>query len=653
MKQNIILKNMKKTTMISILFLSAVTACGKSDTGSAVVEKFSSVLNRYSHSPADSLKYRAARFLLQNMEGHYTLNSSEMEQYRGKVMQVFRDNPFLSNDQYRQMYSILDRDVLGHSSACDTLYDSHVVTDSFLIATIEDSYRMWQQTARRISFENYCEYILPYRIGCEPLSRWREQYKDRYAGQMEVHYRKQRNNYEPFRLFAALNRGFNGAVYYPPRRQPELPLADLPDVKLASCEEYAARSVAQLRTFGIPSAVDFVPQWGNRSMGHTWTVMFADNDCTLPFGVNESIGAHFNERTDQTMPKVYRRTFSKRKWLEEIAGEKDTYIPELFRDDRLIDVTDRYVETSDTCIEMDEERLPPGAKWCYLAVFNNREWIPVAFAKICDGKARFAKMGTGIVYLPLCFDERGQKQDVGSPFLLETEGRMRVFTADTKRRESVKVSRKYREFESLWNYNRQVEGGRIVASNDRNFSDSVVIATISHVRENRFCTIPLDYKGEYRFYKYRSPNGSYGNIAEIEMYDDAGNEIRPVSSFGGIGAWVEHSPEKVFDGNVLTAYSRISPDGAWAAAELPKPVHLKKIRIHPRTDGNGIYRDNVYQLKYWRGNGWAIIGEKNGGVEDFLQFDGVPENALLLLHNATQGTEERIFTYEDGRQVWW
>ena len=36
-----------------------------------------------------------------------------------------------------------------------------------------------------------------------------------------------------------------------------------------------------------------------------------------------------------------------------------------------------------------------------------------------------------------------------------------------------------------------------------------------------------------------------------------------------------------------------------------------------------------------------------------LYVDNVPTNALLLLRNHTKGKEERIFTYENGEQVWW
>ena len=38
---------------------------------------------------------------------------------------------------------------------------------------------------------------------------------------------------------------------------------------------------------------------------------------------------------------------------------------------------------------------------------------------------------------------------------------------------------------------------------------------------------------------------------------------------------------------------------------------------------------------------------------DTLVYVEVPKNALLWLHNHTQGKEERIFTYENGKQIWW
>lgn len=46
------------------------------------------------------------------------------------------------------------------------------------------------------------------------------------------------------------------------------------------------------------------------------------------------------------------------------------------------------------------------------------------------------------------------------------------------------------------------------------------------------------------------------------------------------------------------------------------------------------------------------LGEKVADRE-FITYDQVPANALLWLKNHTKGEEERIFTYENGKQRWW
>jgi hypothetical protein len=47
------------------------------------------------------------------------------------------------------------------------------------------------------------------------------------------------------------------------------------------------------------------------------------------------------------------------------------------------------------------------------------------------------------------------------------------------------------------------------------------------------------------------------------------------------------------------------------------------------------------------------VGGRKLAVDNKLHYDDVPKGALLWLKNHTQGKEERIFTYEDGKQVWW
>ena len=72
----------------------------------------------------------------------------------------------------------------------------------------------------------------------------------------------------------------------------------------------------------------------------------------------------------------------------------------------------------------------------------------------------------------------------------------------------------------------------------------------------------------------------------------------------------------------------------------------------PRTDGNCIEIGDKYELKFWDSGSWRVLPEfiaKN----DILAFKNMPKNGLYVLTDKTKGKDQRIFTYEDGKQVWW
>ncbi|MCD8262113.1 MAG: hypothetical protein LUD15_12085 [Bacteroides sp.] len=72
----------------------------------------------------------------------------------------------------------------------------------------------------------------------------------------------------------------------------------------------------------------------------------------------------------------------------------------------------------------------------------------------------------------------------------------------------------------------------------------------------------------------------------------------------------------------------------------------------PRSDDNFIKDGEQYELFYWDRE-WVSLGKMRGErSKQYLEYDHVPRNALYLLRNLTKGKEERIFTYEDGKQVW-
>ena len=383
-------------------------------------------------------KQMAKEFLVRNMQGCYTFTSNNLTHYYSYLHDVFSSPNELSNNQYRATYAKALHAYPFVMSECDTLYDTQRVTEEYLQENINDAYSMWKKNSPHISFDTFCNYILPYRISCEPLSNWRRKYREFYSSSMPTYPARQYNYYHVFGMYSKLNTGFNAAVYYPTGSLPEFSLSDLLIVKLGNCESYSARSVAQLRAFGIPSTVDFVPQWGNRSMGHSWAVMFISDDYTLPFGINETLGTHFMERSELTMPKVYRKTLAKQVWLKDISVDVSPYVPSLFRDTRYIDVTEKYVNTSGVTVKIENSEWLEGVKWVYLGVFNNKKWVPVVFSRINKNKeAEFKAMGRGVVYVPFYYDKYGRQQYASTPFLLDEEGNVRKFIANTENTEKV------------------------------------------------------------------------------------------------------------------------------------------------------------------------------------------------------------------------
>ncbi len=87
------------------------------------------------------------------------------------------------------------------------------------------------------------------------------------------------------------------------------------------------------------------------------------------------------------------------------------------------------------------------------------------------------------------------------------------------------------------------------------------IYTISNNPGLAWSEANVDLK-EYRSLRYRSPNNSYGNVAEIEFYRD-GVKLTG-AGFGTPGSWNNqgNTLEKALDGNVSTFFDAPNPSGA-------------------------------------------------------------------------------------------
>ncbi|MDR1223854.1 MAG: hypothetical protein LBL07_13410, partial [Tannerella sp.] len=122
------------------------------------------VLKHYGQNPADSLKLRAAEFLIVNMPGKH----SEYYDAPWNDVATVCLRWTSSSDKQR----MLDTYKTGEPVRQE---DVNCITSEYLINNIELAFKVWQERpwGKQIPFDAFCEEILPYRVGVESLENWR------------------------------------------------------------------------------------------------------------------------------------------------------------------------------------------------------------------------------------------------------------------------------------------------------------------------------------------------------------------------------------------------------------------------------------------------------------------------------------------------
>jgi hypothetical protein len=359
------------------------------------------------------------------------------------------------------------------------------------------------------------------------------------------------------------------------------------------------------------------------------------------------------------MSKAYRHTWAINPELLALINSGET-VPQNFKNICIKDVTDLYVATSNISIPIEKCKN----QYAYLCTFNNREWEPVAMGKISGKKAVFEKVGRDIVYLPVIMEESGIKP-VAEPFILDARGVVREIAGRTRNDEeqgndgTMNLYRKH-PFSVLFSFQAEkIIGSRIEAANKADFSDAVTVHTIETFGTESGEVIPFRgiagqarNDGKYRYWRHFSaPNGG-GSISEMYFFQNGKNITKQGKIIGTSGKTEEQQPSQVFDNEPVTFFEAPTPSGGWAGLDFGEPTAIDRIIYVPRNDANGITWGDEYELKYWGNNRWNSLGRK---IADniFVEFENCPSGALFWLHDCTRGVEDRIFTYENGKQVFY
>lgn len=574
------------------------------------------VIAHYSQSPEDSLSLKAALFLIENMPGHYTSEGRDFRRYREGLDSL---HPTMSHVVKSVLYTLPLRTNLG-------IYEEGRVEDveniraDYLIAHIDRKMALWRSCPwlSNHSFEEFCEYLLPYRVTAEPLlpsdttaDLWREMAAMMDGAQFTP------TTLADVRLLLREKVGKEDDGYL----SDVLLSANPPMRYTLDCLSTCLYDVLSFRAAGIPSAIDFVPYWAHRNGSHSWTTLIE------PTSANRS----FSEVNNIRSAKVYRMTYSR----NERPSPGTDKIPELFQDPFFKDVSALYMPVTD--LQTADGGHPE--KTIYLSVFNNLGWQPIAWGNPDDGKVLFRDMGRNVVYLPTYY-VGNEKCHFGYPLWLHTDGTVEELCPDTLQTVTLHLTRKYPLTGTKLMWGMDLRGCRVEASSRRDFHTADTLAQVDRVNPALGWTeLELSAPGAYRYWRI-SKRGGFVPLAEVRFYNQS-------ELLTGVPFQAEGVPSgQAFDGDVLTFEYYPS----WIGLDFGHDVPVTRIRLLPRTDDNGINAGEVYELYYYGAEGWLSLGTQVATSAE-LEFPKVPAHALYWLRNLQRGQEERIFVWRDGRVI--
>jgi len=635
---------MKKRTFQKVLCLLLFGLCACNPQTSKLTPELQKVIDHYSQSPSDSLKLRAAWFLISNMDAHKTLDSKELRSYY-----AFFDTAFQKKDYFFRLDSIY-KDYLSKNPYIylKEYPDKQCIKAKYLIKNIDQAFVYWHTPwTRHLSFQQFCEYILPYRIDDEILESWRDIYKKNYA---TCFVPADYDTLSALQACAKLNNklkeaksGINFNSTYVNVMKP----SSMINLKFGTCMDYSNLGVFAMRSFGIPVAIDHIPS------GHSWNVVITSTsavDFTTSF---TDPGTHIKNRGkwEERLPKVFRDTYSiNPQSLIFSCGNED--IPPVFKNPCYIDVTAEYFHGADIHVDILKKSTNDNHYLYLCQYFGTLKFAD--WAKIKNNQALFKNMGDSIVYIPVYYNPSGLEH-AAYPILIKKKGKMQeILKPDIEKLQTMVLYRKFPIKSNHLLFLERAVGGIFQGANHSNFSDAQTLYRIEHLPEMKMTAIKCNGKS-YRYVRYLAPDGSHCSLAEIQFLEK-GNTIPLKGKILGTDGCYMDSPmctkENVFDGDLLTYFDAPNPNGAWVGLDLGTKKRIEMIKYITRNDDNGVQPGEEYELLYMGLDGWVSMGTKIAQSDSIL-YNKVPRNALYLLKDLTKGKEERIFTYEKGKQVWW
>ncbi|WP_163408873.1 transglutaminase domain-containing protein [Flavobacterium ajazii] len=365
----------------------------------------------YSDKTGDPYKIKAMQFLIANMDIHSSSDYYWEDSANNKI--AYNELDYADFEQSRNAFATVKQQNPGLKAKPVVYKDIETIKGDYLINNLEKAFTSWHTSPlKTTSFEDFCEYILPYRVSVEPVQNWRPAYTGKFKWVSNQ----------------ITEKGLNSALQYVKddydswfvnnwKEKRTEPLPRLGSLQLlfrkqGACSDIASMSVFTMRSQGIPAAVNIIPFWATATEGHYTNTFFDENKQMLncDYGTKD-----FRQNLVREPAKVIRLTYSKNP--ETLASFEDMgNIPKGFlQQQNYIDVTNDFWETTDVKCPLYVDANP--SKIVYATTFNGLAWRPFWWGKTANNETVFTKLCRRTVIIPQYYSN-GKMIPAGAPVVI-------------------------------------------------------------------------------------------------------------------------------------------------------------------------------------------------------------------------------------------
>lgn len=620
--------------VIPLAFVSCVSvedtltdqAMSQAESNASEIEK---VLNSY-----DGEKKEAAEYLVRGMLGQYSLTGPGLDSIEQLYKKLPQPNGRWQLDSLQlaegKRYEIMPR---------NKVMDLKTLSADFLLQNISDfqhvsNLRSWNKNFER---KELYETLLPYRIGDEPVTEWRDAYR-KALDSISPEIDKATTSVEAARY---ISKAVGEIRYNIQLNIPHRSALALLDSPVGYCREECDRTLHAMRAFGIPGAIDAILVSPDNGTSHQWTVVLDNVDHIFRMFDNGKYpptrdSLHYDGRRKG---KVYRNMFMPdRDKLAKYRRMHDA--PYELMNPRLKDVTAEYFGHNEAKVKVNVK-----SGTVFLGIFTPQGYKPIDMAiKVKRGIAIFQDIEPDLIYFPI-IRNGSEYRTCGNPFMLESNGNVHDFIPDSYRKETVAMKRKMPFWLHLIRGMSSVVGIKTqTGSTPAGPWDDV--DSITSVPSHNFYRIPVNLNKKNRYIRLLTSPMHDARIGEVLVsVDSLASQCVPLSL---ITDTPSEKKNKLVDRDILS-WTLIDKDSVDLVFRINSDEYVSSIFIIPQNDDNYVVPGEEYELFYFDRDEWKSLGKKTAEGFD-ITYD-VPANAVLWLRNLSKGKEEQIFICRDGRQL--